>query len=98
MTVATTLCLLGADYADIVTDYALTAATMSDVHARIERRSLAGASLGAELLADVLAAPHDAITAHLEALNSHKGGAEGWFFAHGGDPVTLDALRARLLF
>lgn len=98
VTVAATLRLLGADHADIAADYARTAAAMPDVTARLGPRGQRGAPpVEAPLPADVLAAPHDAITAHLDALDGYEGGAEGWFLAHGGDPGTLDALRARLL-
>lgn len=60
----------------------------------------ADAGRGAGFMARVetmLGAPAEAITVVLDAWDAHPGGAEGWYFDHGGDRATLDALRARLI-
>ncbi|MFI2105147.1 tyrosine-protein phosphatase [Isoptericola sp. NPDC019693] len=100
VTVALVLALLGVDRAAIVADYERTGPRMAQVLARVAvtaNYAVPDAHVLAKLPPELVTAPGWAIATVLDRLAEHDGGAAGWFVAHGGDPATLDALRARLL-
>ncbi|PRZ09448.1 tyrosine phosphatase family protein [Isoptericola sp. CG 20/1183] len=98
--VAILLSLVGVDRADIVTDYVRTEPNMPGIIARARlahRTPERDAHVLATLPPELLTAPAHAMEAVLDALAAHDDGAAGWFAAHGGEPGTVSALRARLL-
>ncbi|WP_134324900.1 tyrosine-protein phosphatase [Cumulibacter soli] len=98
VTIALALALVGIDDEAITADYALTAAAMDDVHARL-------GTTHAHLTADVLGSiPEDFMTAAPESIGavlaewrSRRSGALGWYLDHGGSARTVALLRERLL-
>lgn len=97
VTVALVLRLAGASADRVVADYARTEQAMPGVFARMARTvqpRIAGIA-AAELPEEIVGAPASALRSLLVELG-RAGGAEGWYFANGGDAALLAALRARL--
>lgn len=99
LSAALILRLLGVERERVVADYVLTQQHMPRVLARMlagRRSTITGSSL-TSVPREVLTAPAEAILTVLDAWDSHAGGVEGWYLAHGGDAATLATLRRRLL-
>ncbi|GAB3259097.1 tyrosine-protein phosphatase [Kineosporia babensis] len=98
LTVAVALLLAGVSQAAIVADYQLTESALPAVHDRI----MAALSPDAPPLpTGVAAALHgvepQALLAFLTAVNAFPGGANAWFFHHGGSAESVHRLQQRLI-
>lgn len=97
--VAVVLRMIGVEPDQIIADYALTAAAMPAVQARMDA-SVAVMTEGARLATlppHILAATPADMGEFISVLDAHDGGAVGWFVAHGGRRQVVDGLRRKLL-
>lgn len=95
--VALVLRLRDIDRAAIIRDYTATGSNIVAVLDRLARSGHRSSGDDTDVPADLLGAPASAIGAVLDELDSHRGGASGWFAQAGGDPEALAQLRRRLL-